>query len=115
MFPNKIQLLSDKVIFIIWNDEHESIFFANHLRINCPCASCEKIRNGGESSEAYRQLKESAESVAFKSWRMVGRYAVGFAFSDGHNLGMYRFEELRRLCQCEQCRTDVIRIRGPLK
>jgi DUF971 family protein len=33
----------------------------------------------------------------------VGRYALGFDFSDGHNTGIYPFEVLRDLCRCPTC------------
>lgn len=112
MYPEKIELLSDKVVQIIWDDGHESIYFADHLRLHCPCAECEKIRSEGESSFAFKEFKKNAETVTFKSWEMVGRYAIMFTFSDGHNLGMFQFEELRNLCQCDACRTDIIRIQG---
>ncbi len=115
MYPQKIELISDKVVQIIWDDEHESIYFADHLRVNCPCASCEKIRNEGPNSQAFKTFVKQAEKVTFRSWQMVGRYAVMFTFSDGHNLGMFQFDELRQLCQCDICRTDIIRIQGPLR
>jgi DUF971 family protein len=33
----------------------------------------------------------------------VGRYALKFTFSDGHESGIYSFSLLRRLCQCDIC------------
>ena len=30
MYPKEIELLSDKVVQIIWDDGHESIYFADH-------------------------------------------------------------------------------------
>ncbi len=115
MYPQKIELLSDKVVQIVWDDGHESIYFADHLRVHCPCASCEKIRNEGEDSWAFKTFVEKAKEVTFQSWQMIGRYALMFTFSDGHNLGMFQFDELRHLCQCDICRTDIIRIQGPLR
>jgi DUF971 family protein len=34
----------------------------------------------------------------------VGRYALAFEFSDGHQTGIYHFDLLRQLCECESCR-----------
>ena len=34
----------------------------------------------------------------------VGNYAIRINWSDGHNSGIYSWEHLRRICQCEQCR-----------
>jgi ATP-binding protein involved in chromosome partitioning len=36
--------------------------------------------------------------------RWVGRYALGFDWSDGHNTGIYPFDRLRALCPCDECR-----------
>ena len=33
----------------------------------------------------------------------MGRYGLAVAFSDGHNTGIYIFERLRELCECETC------------
>jgi DUF971 family protein len=31
--------------------------------------------------------------------RLIGNYAIGIAFSDGHELGIYTFRLLRRLAE----------------
>jgi hypothetical protein len=33
----------------------------------------------------------------------VGNYALSFAWSDGHQTGIYTFGHLRDLCPCPQC------------
>ncbi len=33
----------------------------------------------------------------------VGRYALKFVWSDGHDTGLYSFDLLRGLCRCEEC------------
>jgi DUF971 family protein len=33
----------------------------------------------------------------------VGRYALAFEFSDGHRTGIYSFDLLRELCECDVC------------
>jgi DUF971 family protein len=33
----------------------------------------------------------------------VGRYALQFSWSDGHDTGIYSYALLRRLCQCDVC------------
>ena len=38
---------------------------------------------------------------------MVGRYAVQFLWSDAHFTGIYPFEMLRMLCQCDECRVGA--------
>jgi len=33
----------------------------------------------------------------------VGRYAIQFNWQDGHSGGIYSWEYLRRVCQCQEC------------
>jgi DUF971 family protein len=116
MKPEIISQISDTVITIQWDDGHESFYFADHLRRNCPCALCEENRSGAKSASLFKILKsgETAE-ITFTYWRWIGRYAIGFDFSDGHTLGIYPYELLRSLCQCDLCERDSIRIQGPLR
>ena len=34
----------------------------------------------------------------------VGNYAISFAWTDGHSTGIYRFDFLRQICPCDECR-----------
>ena len=36
----------------------------------------------------------------------IGRYALKFDWSDGHNTGIYTFEHLRGLCRCTECQAQ---------
>jgi len=110
MKPVKIELISDTVLNINWDDGHESIYFADHLRRSCPCADCEEKRrlNG---DKAFAALKE----VKFSAWEVYGNYALSLRFSDGHDTGIYTYDLLRRLCQCDECTGNVIRIQTPLR
>jgi len=38
----------------------------------------------------------------------VGRYGFKIIWSDGHDLGIYSFQYLRVLCECEECLKDSI-------
>jgi DUF971 family protein len=33
----------------------------------------------------------------------VGKYALKFKWTDGHESGIYSWEYLRRVCRCEEC------------
>jgi DUF971 family protein len=114
MYPEFIDQISDDVVTVRWDDGHESIYFAAHLRKNCPCAMC--TGHGDEPAPGpFKVLKSDPKNIKFTHWEMIGRYAVGFQFSDGHKTGIYTYETLRSLCQCDLCDENVIRIRGPLK
>ncbi len=112
--PEEIVLINDQTLTIRWNDGHASVYFAEHLRFNCPCAVCETARKKGKNTLPYKELEAISKKVTIKTFTMIGRYAIGIEFSDGHNLGMYAYDYLYKLCQCDVCRTDVIRVQGPL-
>jgi len=115
MKPVVIEQISDKVITIKWDDGHESIYFADHLRRNCPCASCAQDRESGQKKLFKILQSPDSGEIKFTGWQWIGRYAVEFTFSDGHNTGIFPYEFLRSLCQCELCNRETIRIQGPLR
>jgi DUF971 family protein len=39
----------------------------------------------------------------------VGAYAIRIDWSDGHNTGIYTFDHLRSLCQCDACRAARVK------
>ena len=84
---------------IAWADGHVSEYVPRALRLACPCAACVEEMTG-------RPLLEPS-AVAPDIWplavRYVGRYALRFDFSDGHDTGIFTFELLRSLCPCGQC------------
>ena len=84
---------SDSEISINWSDETESRFNAAELRKSCPCAGCINEWTG----EKILKTENVANDLSFSSIAIVGRYALNFHFSDGHNTGIYSFQYLRNL------------------
>jgi DUF971 family protein len=84
---------SDSEITIAWSDERETLYEASDLRRKCPCAGCVNEWTG------QRTLRPEtiAEGLSFSSIAVVGRYALNFNFSDGHDTGIYSFKYLREL------------------
>ena len=37
----------------------------------------------------------------------IGAYAVKIDWSDGHKTGIYSFDYLRKICQCDACKDPV--------
>ena len=85
---------------IEWQDRHESIYRPRDLRMACPCAGCVDELTG------RRILTEAMveEGVYPTAIEYVGRYALQFFWSDGHNTGYYPYDFLRRLCDCSSCK-----------
>ena len=83
----------DGRITIEWSDGTESTFSGRTLRLACPCAGCVNEWTG------EKILREEAvpADVDFSHVTLVGRYALNFHFSDGHETGIYSFKYLREL------------------
>ncbi len=94
--------LDGQGVQVRWSDGHVSDFSATFLRVNCSCAECvEEWTN--------RRLLDPASVPAdlrAEDYLSVGRYAVQFLWSDAHYTGIYTFDVLRRLCQCDECKAE---------
>jgi DUF971 family protein len=91
--PRQIIEENDSEISIVWSDETESRYNAAELRKACPCAGCINEWTG------EKILKSDAvpDNLSFSSISIVGRYALNFHFSDGHETGIYSFQFLKQL------------------
>lgn len=88
---------------IEWTDGHRSVHSWSTLRKHCPCAGCREERE--QPPDPFRVLKP-AELTPLKpvSIMPIGYYAYKIVWSDGHDSGLFTLENLRRLCECPQCR-----------
>ena len=91
--PLQIIEESDSEISIQWSDESESHYNAVQLRKSCPCAGCIHEWTG----EKILEPETVSEDLNFSHISVVGRYALNFHFSDGHDTGIYSFKYLREL------------------
>jgi len=91
--PTQIVEESDSALSITWSDQTDSKYNAAQLRKACPCASCINEWTG----EKVLKDENVADNISFSSISIVGRYALNFQFSDGHNTGIYSFNYLRQL------------------
>ena len=91
--PTQIVEESSSRISIKWSDESESSYSAAALRRACPCATCVNEWTG----EKMLSDESVAENVTFDHLAIVGRYALSFHFSDGHDTGIFSFRYLKDL------------------
>jgi DUF971 family protein len=84
---------------IHWRDGHTSEYEPRYLRLRCRCAGCIEEFTGRPLLDA---AKVRADVYPLEI-RYVGRYALGFDWSDGHKTGIYPFELLREICPCRDC------------
>jgi len=92
--PREIKQEDDSTLSIAWGDERRCQYRAVDLRRACPCAQCVNEWTG------QRVLKPEAVSdgITISDLNIVGRYALNFRWSDGHETGIYSFRYLRDLC-----------------
>jgi len=83
---------------VTWNDGHVSDYPFAYLRGWCPCAACQ-----GHSGE--RRYVHAA-NTDLMNIALVGKYALGLTWGDGHDTGMYSYRYLRGLCPCATCRPE---------
>lgn len=105
MYPIDVKKVEDNKLAIIWDDGHQSIYAMDLLRKRCPCAGCRTAREAKQNN-ALRILSSGevvSRNIEIKEAEFVGRYALQFRWSDGHHEGIYSFDFLRQLCQCDRC------------
>ena len=91
--PLRIIEESDSEVSIEWSDGAETRYNAVQLRRSCPCAGCIDEWTGEKTLDD----RAVAEDMAFKQISIVGRYALNFHFTDGHDTGIFSFAYLRKL------------------
>jgi DUF971 family protein len=109
--PEKVRVLmtEGKGLEIDWADGHKSAWAFNWLREACPCATCVDERNAEGRKPGQAKPKPAAllpmytPAPKVASAHPVGRYAIQFNWADGHSSGIYSWEYLRRMCQCQEC------------
>jgi DUF971 family protein len=96
--PREIMQEGDTGLRINWADGRECLYEAPALRRACPCAQCVNEWTG------QRVLKPEAisDELTISELALVGRYALNFRWSDGHETGIYSFRYLRDLCEGKQ-------------
>ncbi len=96
-YPTKIKApVGAALMNIYWADGHVSILPNEFVRGNCPCAHCQG--HGGNTTFI------SGVNSEILSIEKMGNYALKFTWGDNHDTGIYSFERLRKLCQCEECK-----------
>lgn len=87
---------ADKRVRITWDDGHTSEMTMAYLRGHCPCAGCQ---GHGGKHQFYEIEGPGAE---LQDMSLVGGYAIGLKFADGHQTGIYSYEHLLKICPCEE-------------
>lgn len=97
-YPTEVKFVDNRLL-ITWDDGHKSRYDPFQLRLACPCAQCVDELTG----QRVIRPEHIPADLKPREMRPVGRYGVSFEWSDGHSTGIYTFDYLRELCQCEAC------------
>jgi DUF971 family protein len=98
---------AQKQMTILWNDGHSSVYSFSILRAGCPCAECRgghnNMSNTPDPSAFVANLPDSP-ATRLTNVVPVGSYAISPVWEDGHDAGIFRWDYLRALCPCAECR-----------
>jgi DUF971 family protein len=102
MIATKIALSSQEKITIQWDDGHAGIISLRTLRDQCPCAGCqgETVLLRTYKPEPQTHLPGRYTLVGIQQ---VGHYALQISWGDNHATGIYTWQKLRELCECDIC------------
>ena len=93
--PREIMQEDEARLRITWADGRICNYQAPALRRACPCAQCVNEWTGERTLKA----ESIDDEVSIKDLTTVGRYALNFRWSDGHETGIYSYKYLRELCE----------------
>jgi DUF971 family protein len=96
--PREIVQEGDAALRLTWGDGRVCHFNAPQLRRACPCAQCVNEWTG----ERVLPPESISDALSIKHLELVGRYALNFKWSDGHETGIYSFRYLRELCERDE-------------
>lgn len=92
--PNPTELRYEtaaRVLHVTFDNDERFSYPAEFLRVHSPSA---EVRGHGPGQEV---LQIGKEHVGIADIEPVGNYAVRLRFDDGHDTGLYSWEELHRL------------------
>ena len=116
--PQKIRVKKSEGtgVEIDWRDGHKSSWSFRWLRDACPCATCHEEREKNGRAPGEPKPKPQGLLVMYEEpprpveVTPVGKYALKFKWNDGHEAGLYSWEYLRRVCNCQECKAPKIHL-----
>ncbi len=76
-----------------WSDGKTCVFPYRYLRLQCACASCIEEMTGRK----LLNVASVPDDVIAVEYIPVGKYALQFLWSDGHETGIFPFTMLQNL------------------
>lgn len=104
--PIEVRRIGATGLAIVWSDGDRLELDGALLRRNCPCAECRELRGDISHSAPLSPKKPTAlkilkstieeECKIDRIWE-VGNYAIGIAWGDGHDTGIYTYQSLSQI------------------
>jgi DUF971 family protein len=101
MMPKKVKQVSPTELAVEWDDGHAGRHLMQTLRKQCPCASCKTDVTPDQGRTLFPILTPGQNEL--RAVQAVGNYALQLTWGDGHQTGIYSYEYLRELCECDEC------------
>ena len=100
--PLLIGRAGERDFLIKWDDQgHEGVYPARMLRLACRCAACREEMTG----RPLLDITAVSQDIDAVQVQIVGQYGIRIDWSDGHNTGIYTYEQLWEMCPCGRCRS----------
>ena len=95
--PKSITKPHPSLVSAEWTDGFSATVTLEKLREECPCALCKDEREK-KSKEPFQMLKTLVAGMnELKALEKVGNYAVTAKWGDGHDTGIYTWDQLREI------------------
>jgi len=82
-----------RTLSLLWQDGHRDDLDVRDLRLACRCALCVEEMSGRKLLDPQTVRAD----VSPRQITSIGHYAIQFDWNDGHNSGIYAFNDLRDL------------------
>lgn len=93
------------LMYLKWQNDHESLIPLTTVRQLCPCVQCQEQREAATHDDPLRVLSPSVANMSVEPVAVEpqGNYALLIRWSDGHATGIYTWGYLRAMCPCAEC------------
>ncbi len=97
--PKSIKRYKNYMLECIWNDGFRAIITLENFRKECPCADCRKEKPKDEQFGMQMLATFTPGKNELKQLNTAGNYALTPVWGDGHDSGIYTWENLRDICE----------------
>ena len=92
--PIDIKLIRDEnILEITWQSELPKRYNIRQVRCACPCANCVDEMTGVRTLA----IDTIPVDISITDMELIGKYAIKFTFSDGHDTGIFPWDQLDNL------------------